>query len=346
MDLFMTRLEIRRLARATVGDSTDESVSSQQTVQLNAIIDQVAADVAGLSRWISTTRYAELAIDADQEVIPYTSIERARWLQEKYPERYNPMTYNLNGTDGFAPSEMPGADFAYVGPGNVVEASVWPLGQGDTNVYGSTYVPMIKTIIPEYLSMMRLQKQVAEGQLLDRASGQTRATINTDMQANLALYQNARGLPRYFEPRADGLHVYPIPGKRHALRLKYTIFFTWENYLQAPCALSIQTIDGIKSVVDGMAIVHGTCAEMYAQQGDVYQSERHRKDDERLMGKDGTGKFWTRIHQLKGNQNTGQRIALDDRCTFDEDMNMPARVIPNWYRGPMTNTGAQFLGSD
>lgn len=333
MDLFLSRQEIRRLCRATVGDSTDESVSSQQTVQINALIDAAAHKVSGICRWLSLQRRATVGIDQEQQVMGYQQIEMARWLQENYPSQYLPFTYGTPA-DSFDPPDLPQANLQYVGPGNIVEVAIW-----DQKV--QRYYKLQRAIIPVEHDEDRWTVNAAETALADAAAGDSAATIATDVAAQKALSVSREGTAQIYDPRIDGIHLWPILDKRYCLRVSYTISPSWEYHQQV---LLPAQIDQIPSCVDALAIQYQVIADMYAQQGDVLQASRYCEDDNTGLG--GKGRFWQRIRQLKGFQNTGERIALDDTCVMDEDRNLPARVIPRWDLRAIPTSNATFSGSD
>jgi hypothetical protein len=325
MDLFQSRLECRRLIRAAVGDSTDELVSSQQTVQVNALIDQAAHKVAGESRWLALQRRASVGIDTAQELLGYQAIEQAYWLELNYASQYLPLTYGT-AADSFNPSDLATADLKYIGPGNIIEVAVW-------NQDERRYYKVPKARIPIDQDMDRWAKAAQEAQRLGVLNGDTAAEINASISAETSLSEAQRGLVQWCQPRLDGIHFWPISDQRRVLRVQYVISPSWEYHAQV---LTPTQIDQIPSAVDALAIQYQVISDLFAQQGDEFQSLRFCNDDGVTKnGQRGTGKFWDRIRQLKGWQNTGERIAMDRNCTFDEDTDTPDRTIPNWQLGPI-----------
>ena len=328
MDQFLSRQEIRRLARAMVGDSTDELVSSQQTVQVNALIDAAAIKVAGECRWLATQRRASLGIDTAQEVLSYQAIEQAYWLEQHYPSQYLPLTFGT-AADTFNPADLATADLKYIGPGNIIAVAVWDQG-------ARRYYPVGKAKIPIDEDLDRWVKNAQEAQVLGTFNGDTAAEINASVQAETSLSEAQRGLVQWCHPRLDGIHFWPISDQRRVIRVQYEISASWNYYAQV---LTPAQIDQITSSVDGVAIYLQVISDLFAQQGDTMQSERFCNDDGVTpSGKKGTGKFWDRIRTLKGRQNTGEAIAIDKSCTFDQDQDLPERTIPRWdlrpiYRG-------------
>lgn len=333
VEQYMTRQEIRRLCRAAVGDSTDESISSQQTVQINAWIDHAAMDVNQKCRWLAIQRRATIGVDAGQEIIPYADIERAYLLGSMYPNQYLPRTFGTVA-DIFAP-DLSQATYQYVGPGNITQLAI-------CSSHEHNYHPLPKFRIPVTYDLDRYKQKAAERYLLDNANGKTVAQTNADVQAEVAIQNRVYGRPHYAHPRIDGIHLWPfgprdsaggvipptdITGKCWIIRIDYTISPTWD-YHQQVC-LPDDLIDAIPSSVDAIAIQYAVISDMYAQQGDTFQSERYRKDN--VGAQNGTGKYWTRIKELRASESTQQAIPLDSSCTYDERFQ---RRLPNWARGP------------
>lgn len=337
MDQYLSRQEIRRLCRATVGDSTDELQSSQQTVQVNALIDQAAAKVQAQCRWLSAQRRASVGLDIDQEVLSYGAIEQAYWLDLNYGSQYRPLTFGTPA-DTFYPADLAIADLKYIGPGNIIEMAI------TCDPEARTYVRLPKVIITLDQDTDRADSTSAEQGLLARANGDTQAEINATVQSESDLVHSYRRQPCYAECRADGIHLDARTDIRRVLRFNYVISASWEYHAQV---LNPQQIDQIPSSVDALAIQYQVISDMYAQQGDVFQSQRYCNDDAYTPNRQkGTGKFWERIRELRGYQNSGQRIALDDSCTFDEDRDLPDRVIPRWLNVAQPRSNAIFLGSN
>lgn len=343
MEQFRSRQESRRLCRATVGDSTDELQASQQTVQINALFDQAAASVQEKCRWLSTQRRASVGIDAGQEVLSYAAIEQAYWLEQHYPSQYLPLTYGT-AADTFNPADLVTADLKYIGPANIIDLAI---SGGDTTSDSSqtgntrAYRKLPRVIITVDYDLDREQKLPQEVGLITAAAGGTQAEVNAAVTAESDLSTANRGCPTYAECRADGIHFNIINDVRRVVRISYVIVAAWEYHAQV---LSPTVIDQVVSVVDSVAIEYAVISDLFAQQGDQLQSLRYR-NDEGNNGK-GTGKFWDRIRSLRGFANTGQRIAIDDSCTFDQDRDLPDQIIPNWNNTARLTSNAQFLGSN
>ena len=328
MDQFLSRQEIRRLVRSIVGDSTDELVSGQQTEGINAQIDAAAVEIAGMSRWLSLQRRAELALDINQEVLGYEQIEQAYWLEQNYSSFYMPLTYGT-AADSFAPAGLATANLQYVGPGNIIKVAIW-------NKEARQWYNLPKNVIPVDVDLSRGEKEAQEGALLDTLAGLTTTKINANIKAATATSVADRGIPVCCEARIDGVHLWPRTDVRRVIRIAYVISPSWEYHQQV---LTPAQIDQIPSSVDGQAIIHAVCSDIYAQQGDQMQSMRYRNDEGYLRnGQRGTGKFWNRIRELKGYQNTGESVPLDDTCTFDQDSDRPERTIPRWDLSPRQRT--------
>jgi hypothetical protein len=339
VDQFRSRLESRRLCRATVGDSTDELQSTQQTAQINALFDQAASKVQEKCRWLSTQRRASVGIDAGQRVLSYAAIEQAYWLEQHYPSQYLPLTYGT-AADGFNPADLATADIKYIGPANIMDIAV---SGADTTSNGSqttntrSYIRIPKAIIRVDFDLDREEKLPQETGLIAAFNGVTTAEVNDAVAAESALSTANRSIPTYAECRADGIHFNTINDARRVVRISYVIVASWEYHAQV---LTPAVIDQVVSVVDSVAIEHQVISDLFAQQGDQMQSMRYCNDERQ------TGKFWDRIRALRGYQNTGERIALDSTCTFDQDRVSADQSVPNWNNSPRTTSNAQFRGSN
>ena len=338
MDQFRSRLESRRLCRATVGDSTDELQSTQQTSQINALFDQAAAKVQEKCRWLSTQRRASVGIDAGQRVLSYAAIEQAFWLEQHYPSQDLPLTYGT-AADGFNPSDLATADLKYVGPANIMDIAV---SGADTTTNGSqtgntrSYISIPKRIIQVSFDLDREEKLPQEVGLIAAFNGKTQTQINAAVKAESDLSTANRGMPMSAECRSGGIHFDIINDARRVIRVSYVIVASWEYHAQV---LTPAVIDQVVSVVDSVAIEYQVISDLFAQQGDQLQSMRYCNDERQ------TGKFWDRIRALRGFQNTGERISLDSTCTFDQDRGFADQGIPRWGTQPRTSSNAMFLGS-
>jgi hypothetical protein len=346
VDQFRSLQESIRLVRATVGDSTDELQSSQQTDQIMALFDAAASKVQGLCRWLSTQRRASIGIDPGQEVLSYAAIEQAYWLEQHYPSQYLPLTYGT-AADTFNPADLATADIKYIGPANIIEMAI---SGADTTSDGSQsrntrqYVRLPKVIITVENDLDREVKLPQEAGKITAFNGGTAAEVNAAVTAESDLSTANRGCPTYAECRSDGIHFNVINDARRVIRINYAIVASWGYHAQV---LTTTQILQLVSVVDSVAIEHQVISDMFAQQGDQLQSLRYCNDEGRTpAGAKGTGKFWERIRSLRGYQNTGQRIALDDSCTFDQDRDLPDICLPNWANYPRLTSNAQFLGSN
>lgn len=336
MDQFRSRLESRRLCRATVGDSTDELQSTQQTAQINALFDQAAAKVQEKCRWLSTQRRASIGVDAGQRVISYAALEQAFWLEQHYPSQYLPLTYGT-AADGFNPQDLASADIKYVGPANIMDIAI---SGADTTANGSqtgstrNYVRIPKSIISVDFDLDREEKLPQETGLIAAFAGKTQAQVNTAVTTETTLSTANRSIPTRAECRSDGIHFNTINDARRVCRISYVIVASWEYHAQT---LSPAVIDQVVSAVDSVAIELQVISDLFAQQGDQLQSARYCDDTRK------TGKFWDRIRALRGYQNTGERFALDSTCTFDQDRSGPD--MPNWNNRSRSTSSAKFLGS-
>jgi hypothetical protein len=337
VDILLSRQEIRRLCRATVGDSTDELQSSQQTVQVNALIDQAALKTQSQCRWLQLQRRASIGVDIGQSVISYAAIEQAYWLEQHYPSQYLPLTYGT-AADSFAPADLATADLKYINAGNIIELAIW-------DPDSRRYVRLPKRIITvdqDYTE--RDDKSPQEQRLLSIAAGDTAAETNAIVTSEREMAEAQRGIPCSAQCRADGIHLDRPNEIRRVIRVAYVITAAWGFHQQV---LSPQQIDQIQSCVDAMAIQYRVISDMYAQQGDEFQSRRYCDDTGYTVSRQkGTGMFWDRIRELRGDQNSGERIAIDDTCRFDEDRDLPDRVIPSWDNRAQLRSTARYLGSN
>jgi hypothetical protein len=318
MDLALSRQEIRRLCRSVIGDATDELISSDQNEQINALIDSAANAVASKCRWLALQRRAEVGLDENQELLSYTAIETAYWLEQHYPTQYLPLTYGT-AADNFNPADLASANLAYIGPGNITNAAIW-------SQEARRYYPVRRITIPIEQDQDRYAKNVQEQVKLDTLAGKSPADIAADVASETALSKAQRGQQVACEPRADGIHWWPIPEERRVCRIAYTVNPGWQCHMGV---LPIAQIDQIPSNVDGLAIQFRVLSDMYAQQGDSFQSKRYCDDDNQK------GQFWDRIRQLRAAQATGEAIPLDSSCTFDDDRDLPERTIPRWNLRPI-----------
>ena len=329
-----------------MGDSTDELQSSQQTVQINALFDQAASTVQEKCRWLSTQRRATVGIDPGQRVLSYAAIEQAYWLEQHYPSQYLPLTYGT-AADSFNPADLATADLKYIGPANIMELAI---SGSDDNEDGTTpinsrgsrqYTPLPKVIITVDMDLDREGKLPQEVGLLTAFNGGTQTEVNEAVTAESDLSTANRSVPTYCECRSDGIHFNVINDQRRVIRVQYIIVASWEYHAQV---LTPSVIDQVVSVVDSVAIEYSVISDLFAQQGDMLQSLRYR-DDSGNNGK-GSGKFWDRIRSLRAYQNTGQRIAIDSTCTFDQDRDLPDRSLPNWDTNARLTSNARYLGSN
>lgn len=332
MEEFLTREEIRRMANAVVGDSTNQLVNSQQIDQMNAWIDLGAQKVAACCRWIALKRRALVWVDQDQALIPFSDIELAYWLGEKY-QQYRPGTYGLPQDPWQPPQqELEQLARAWIGPGNIIEIGIYRPGS-------ERPLAVDLGIIQVHHDQTRLAQLPGEVQLNDQFTGQTAAQTQTDVNGAVGIKNRDRGMPRVMEARKNGLAVYPIPDQRYVVLVRYAISASWSYYEGTRGGkLTPNYVDQIPSRVDSVAIVNFVVHKMYLQQGDMASAEAYMKDNPAAAGQSGTGEFWSRIAALKGWQNTGQVISVDSSCTFDDDnRGRRGRGIPQWDNRAETN---------
>lgn len=333
MEEYLTRQEIRRLCDSVVGNSTDGLVNSQQVDQMNAWIDLGAQKVAEQSRWIALKRRSQVWCDQESTLIPYSDIEKAYWLGDTFGSQYRPGTYNTPADPWQPlPDDLAKMATAWIGAGNIIEVAVW-------DSTANEYQPVDIATIPAAYDQSRLPQIAAETQLTDIYNGVTAKQTAADVNAATGQMQAARGMPRYLEPRLNGLVPWPLPDKRYVLMVRYAISASWSYYEGTRGGgLSPLMVDQIPSRVDGVAIQHFVINKMYLQQGDMASANAYRQDN--ASGQDGTGEFWSRIKALKGWQNTGQRIPIDSSCTFDEDnRDARGRSIPRWNNVAISRSG-------
>lgn len=312
MDFLISRQEIRRQVLAMSSQANDALLHAQAISQLNAQIDFAAQRVAQYSSWLTLRRQAILPVGKHQTSVSYADLERARWMYERYPNDYRPATYGSE-YDSWQPDavDLASATFAPVGPAGFLAAAVWD----NRNGRQERYVPLIRRSITPEMSQERFLAAGAEVYVTDVYNGESSTTIADNQSIASGKLDDASGLLQIVDPQADGIHLWPLPDQRYVILVNYLASPTWSAYNQQ---IPTSQIDQQLSIVDGIAIIHFTLANVFALQLDDFNSKRHE-----ALG-------MQRMTELRGKQATGERIQMNSDITFndyDEEQNM---VLPRW----------------